>query len=109
LVLHPLDEETARNNIGGKKPLSEADVISAIKELTKHTGGHTTPKRAIAKLVAEPLGITIDGVERALDRKYRNFCIDGKWQLPSYMNGADECLANQLAAFKTNDGNPIFQ
>jgi len=108
-VLHPLDEETARNNIRGKKPLSEADVISAINELTKHTGRHTTTKRAIAKLLAEPLGITIDGVERALDRKYRNFCVDGKWQLPSYMNGADESLPDQLAAFKTNDASPIFQ
>jgi len=109
LVLHPLDEETARNNIRGKKPLSEADVISAINELTKHTGRHTTTKRAIAKLLAEPLGITIDGVERALDRKYRNFCVDGKWQLPSYMNGADESFPDQLAAFKTNDASPIFQ
>ena len=108
-MLHPLDEETARNNIRGKKPLCEADVISAIKELTKDTGSHTTTKRAIAKSLAEPLGITIDEVERALDRKYRNFCVDGKWQLPSYMNGADESLADQLAAFKTNDGNPIFQ
>ena len=109
LVLRPLDEETAQNNIRGKKPLSEADVISAMKELTKDTGAHTTTKRAIAKLLAKPLGITIDGVERALDRKYRNFCVDGKWQLPSYMNGADESLADQLAAFKINDSNSIFQ
>jgi RecA-family ATPase len=109
LVLHPLDEETAQTNIRGKKPLNEADVISAIKELTKDMGAHTTTKRAIAKLLAEPLGITIDGVERALDRKYRNFCVDGKWQLPSYMNGADESLADQLAAFKTNDACPVFQ
>jgi AAA domain len=109
LVLHPLDEETARSNIRGKKPLSEADVISAIKELTKDTRSHTTTKRAIAKLLAEPLGITIDGVERALDRKYRNFCVDGKWRLPGYMNGADESLADQLAAFKISDSNSIFQ
>jgi hypothetical protein len=55
------------------------------------------------------LGLTIDGIEKALDRKYRNFCVDGKWQLPGYMNGADESLADQLVALKTNDASPIFQ
>jgi hypothetical protein len=97
LVLHPLTDEDGENIIKKTSLVTHESVISAIKELNPEGG--TTTKRAIAKIIAEKLGLTVDGVEKALNRgtKFKAFNHDGKWSVPSYLNGADESLEDQIA------------
>jgi RecA-family ATPase len=107
LVLRTMTEEDGRNLVKGRKPLGQEDVLCAIKELTAGDPKKHTTKRAIARLLSERLGMTIDGVEKMLDRKFKQYSVDGKWYMPSYLNGADESFADQLASFATES--KLFQ
>jgi hypothetical protein len=94
LVLHRMDDEDGRNAVRGRKAITQDDVVRAIRDIEPKS------KRDLSKFLAEQTGITIDGVEKALDRKFKHLIVDGKWQVPSYMNGAYENFNDQLAELK---------
>jgi len=112
VVLRAMTDEDGCNMVKGRRPMSENDVLCAIEELGPNN--HTS-KRAIAKVLSARLGITQDGVEKILDRKYRqkildrkyrHLCVDGKWSLPGYMNSADKSLSDQLKSMSALSSHP---
>ena len=101
MVLVPIDESDARDLLEGKRQLSKSDVECALKELCRD-GGHVN-KRTLATHLANRLQISVSGVEKALDRKFKTseFYNDGRWRLRVFLDG-DETFAEQMKAARAD-------
>jgi hypothetical protein len=104
LVLHQTSDTLKK-----KKPMNYEDVFRAIKKLAPD--GSAVIKRDLAKQVALDLGITIDGVETALDRdkekggkdRYKNLRDGNKFCLPSWTLGSEQSIQDQIRELRASE------
>jgi len=71
LSLVPIDPDEGKKIMSGKRPININDIDGALKELTLMFG-HIVSKRQLATNLSSRLGITVSGVEKALDRGLDN-------------------------------------
>jgi hypothetical protein len=102
LVLDPIDDEVGKKDMTKRKPMKYEDVYVAIRSLAPN--GSILTKREVATQVAATLNITVNGVERALDRdkekgdkdRYKNLREGDKFRLPSYTLGSEQTIQDQI-------------
>src|SRR5262249_6047367 len=107
LVLDPADEDAAKKDLSKKSKVTNDDLLIVIKALAPN--GTPLTKRQVAKELAARLGLSIDGVERALDRAkgkehdpYKKFRSDNMFIMPSAFRGAEQTFADQMAEFEAD-------
>jgi len=109
LVLDPIDEEAGKRDITKKKPMHYEDVLAAIRAVAPN--GSALTKRDVAKKVAAMLNITINGVEKALDRdkekgdkdRYKNLRDGDMFCLPTYMRGSEQTIEDQIKELRDGE------
>ena len=91
-----------KKDMAKRKPMNYDDVYVAIRALAPN--GTVLTKREVATQVAATLSITVNGVERALDRdkekgdkdRYKNLREGDKFRLPSYTLGSEQTIQDQI-------------
>jgi hypothetical protein len=115
LVLDPIDDDAGKKDMTKKKPMNYNDVYSAIRALAPN--GSSLTKREVAKQVATTLGITVNGVERALDRdkekgdkdRYKNLREGDMFRVPSYTLGSEQTIQDQIKELREAEVERIKQ